>query len=142
MFSVAGRTFSLRATRPATLFTPIAVAWLALVANGIAITWQRSPQDAVPSVDIPILLVAGLAIADCLERLISLPPSLAHGGRVATLALSTLVLASAFLGPISMGILRWAAVAVGAPCAVMAWLTVRESMRLLRGRGAGTELAA
>ncbi|MBM0124550.1 hypothetical protein [Pimelobacter simplex] len=132
MMSVAGLTFSIRATKPATAFTPIAVAILAALANSVVIDWQKRPTDVVWYVDLPLVTLMVLATVDCLERLTSLPPTMARSARLATLTIGTLVLASAFLGPFTLGIFRWASIVVGIPCAVMAWLTVRELFRLLR----------
>ena len=137
MFSVAGRRFSLRSQRPASWFTPVAVLLLVSVANSAAIALQKGDADAA-WLEIPILVVALLASADCLDRLVAIPPQQAAGGRLATLTIVTLMLSSAFVGPFTLGIVRWAAVVIGVPWAVMVWLTVRELARLMRNRSTGS----
>jgi len=138
MFTVAGRRFSLRSRRPATWFTPVAVFLLVSVANSSAIALQRDDGDATWWLELPIMGIALVASADCLERLVSIPPHKAHVGRLATLTLVTLMLSSGFFGPFTFGIVRWAAVVIGVPWAVMVWLTLRELARLMRKRSTGS----
>jgi len=142
MFTIAGRTFTLRSRRPATWFTPVAVLLLVLVANGTAINWQRDPGDFYWYLDVPLLVVAILAAADCLERLASMPREAAAWVRLVTFMVSTLMLSSAFIGPFTLGIARWAAVVIGLPWAVMVCLTFRELIRLVRRRSTATNLDA
>lgn len=117
---VAGLTFSVRATKPATAFTPIAVAALGLFANRSVIDWQERPADVVWFADVPLVALMLLATADCLARLTCLASTMAHWARLTSLTMSTLVLTSALLGPFTLGIVRWAAIVVGIPCALMA----------------------
>jgi len=86
----------------------------------------------MPWLNIPVLLVCVVGAADCLVRLVEIPRSHASWGRLLTFTLVTLMLSSAFFGPFTFGIVRWAAIVIGVPWAVMVWLTVRELVRLVR----------
>ena len=49
-----------------------------------------------------------------------------------TFVVVTLVLSSAFFGPFTFGLVRWAAIVIGVPWTFMLWLTVRELVRIVR----------
>jgi len=105
---------------------------LVLLANGEAITVQESGPDALPWFSVPIMLVGMVGAADGLVRVADIPGGEAYWGRLLTFTLVTLMLSSAFFGPFTFGIVRWAAIVIGVPWVLMVWLTVRELVRLVR----------
>ena len=128
------RTVTRRSQRGATGFTPVAVLLFVLVANGEAINLQQHDPDSVPWLSIATVLIGMIGSADCLVRLALVPAGSARWSRLLTIVLVTLLLSSAFFGPFTFGIVRWAAIVIGVPWAVLLWLTVRELARLLTRR--------
>lgn len=132
----AERTVTLRSRIPAGEFAPVAVLVLALLANGMAIGLQREPESGVVGVlmKIAIMTVVLATLVNRFHRLILMPRWQAYWSQLGSFTLVTLVLSSAFFGPFTFGIVRWAAIVIGVPWALMLWLTLRELARLLRGR--------
>ncbi|MRK01964.1 hypothetical protein GEV27_10560 [Aeromicrobium sp. S22] len=137
----AERTFTLLSSAPASPFTPVAALVLALLANGTAISLQREPESGVlwVSVNLVILAVPLVTIGNSFHRLISMPSRLAHWSQLGSFTLVMLVLSSAFLGPLTLGIVRWATIVIGVPWMLMLWLTLRELARLIRSHRASAD---